>query len=72
MHSRLNDDTLLTKKNDSGGKDGLGFHSPYELLVDGDIPIFLGCIHPFYNLNCIGGGAGLEGRYWKMAVYHET
>ena len=42
------------------------------LLVDGDFPIFLGCIYPFYNLNCIGGGAGLEGRYWKMAVFHET
>ena len=42
------------------------------LLVDGDFSIFLGCIYPFYNLNCIGGGAGLEGRYWKMAVFHET
>ena len=26
----INDDTLLTKNNDSGGIRGLGFHSPYD------------------------------------------
>lgn len=26
----LNDDTLLTKKNDSGAIHGLGFHNPYD------------------------------------------
>ena len=31
------------------------------LIGYGDITIFLGCIYPFDNLNCIGGGIELEG-----------